>query len=390
MHNLEKTTFNSIVFLLLFISPHIIYSVIPKDIVSVYYILLPICYLLITVRFFVFFKENFFIKPLLFSVSFLILGILNLILHASTAFFNLIAPIVAFLGYCFVFKKKINLRIFDFFLIGMYVFFYLVYFSVIPDLFFRPGFDEDAIVFDNSSSNLIPMALNITLYAYMIMNRFYLESNNKKILVFSVINLGLTIIQQSRVGLVISLVLCLLSLFNYDKKKMVRVLMAFLIIILSIIVFYYKEISEYVEIIGNLNGLEALDEDIRGEAQRSFFQNMELFNFLFGYKENYVYAIGSDGDILYTYNVFLDMWNKYGFFQLILFIFVILFRIFRQSKFHFPLYFFMPFFLYSMVESIFFPNFWDCIIYILIFTPKGCLPEFINEKVKRNNFVELN
>lgn len=387
---LKSYTLNSIVFILLFISPHIVYSAIPQNTVGIYYTILPVCYLLLALRFLSFFKEKFFIKALLFSISFLIFGIVNLILHGSTAFFNLIAPIVAFLGYCYVFKKKIDMRVFDFFLIVMYIFFYFVYFSVIPDLFFRPGFDEDAIVFDNSSSNLIPMALNIALYAYMIMNRFYMESNNKKILIFSVINLVLTIIQQSRVGLIISLVLFFIALFNYDKKKMIRVLIGFSIVIFTVILFYYKEIVGFIEIIGNLNGLEALDEDIRGEAQRSFFQNMDLFNFFFGFKENYVYAIGSDGDILYTYNVFLDMWNKYGFFQLIVFIIVLLFRIFKYSKFHFPLYFFIPFFLYSMVESIFFPNFWDCIIYILLFTPKGELPKFINGRVGNSNFVELN
>ncbi len=385
---INKTVINSIVFLLLFISPHIIYSVIPKNIVSLYYIILPSCYFLISLRFSVYFKQKQFIKPLLFCSSFLILGILNLILHGSTAFFNLIAPIVAFLGYCFALKKEINLKMFDYFLISMYIFFYFVYFSVLPDLFFRPNFDEDAIVFDNSSSNAIPMALNITLYAYMIMNRFYLESNNKKILLFSIINLGLTIIQQSRVGLIISLVLFFIALFNYDKKKMKSVLMGFSIVFFTVFL-YYVEIMGFIDIIGNLNGLEALDEDIRGEAQRSFFQNMDLFNFIFGYKENYVYAIATEGDITYTYNVFLDMWNKYGLFELVLFIGLLLFRIFRYSKFHFPLYFFIPFFLYSMVESIFFPNFWDCIIYILLFTPKGGLPEFIEERTRRTNCIQL-
>lgn len=386
---LNKSKINSLIFLLLFISPHIIYSVIPKNFVSIYYIILPICYLLIVLWFTVFFKEKRFIKPLLFSVSFLIFGIINLILHGSTAFFNLIAPIVAFLGYCFVFKKEIDLRIFDFFLIALYIFFYFVYFSVLPDLFYRPGFDEDAFVFDNSSSNAIPMSLNITLYAYMIMNRFYLESNNKKILIFSIINIGLAVIQQSRVGLFISLVLFFLALFNYDKKKMIKVIIGFLLLFFSAIFIYYKEIIEYTEVIGNLNGIEALNEDIRGEAQRSFFQNIDFYRFLFGFKENYVYAIGSDGDMLYTYNVFLDMWNKYGFFQLIIFSFVILFRVINKSKFHFPLYFFIPFFLYSMVESIFFPNFWDCIIYILLFTPKVGLPQFINVDISRNDYVKL-
>nr|WP_314839274.1 hypothetical protein [uncultured Flavobacterium sp.] len=387
---MNRTLINSIIFIFLFISPHIIYSVIPVNFVAVYYTTLPICYVLIVLWFTGYLKEKIFFKPLLLSVSFLIFGIINLILHGSTAFFNLIAPIASFLGYCFVFKKKIDLRVFDFFLVTMYIFFYFVYFSVIPDLFYRPGFDEDAFVFDNSSSNAIPMALNITLYAYTIMNRFYVEGNNKKILIFSLINLILAIIQQSRVGLLISLVMFFLSLFNYDKKKMLRVLAVSFILFFVAIVMYYDVIVEYIEGIGKMNGIEALNEDIRGEAQRSFFNNMDLAKFFFGFEENYIYAVGTDGKILYTYNVFLDMWNKYGLFQLILFIGVLFFRVFNHSKFHFPLYFFIPFLLYSMVESIFFPNFWDCIVYILLFTPKRGLPYFINDKVKESAPFELN
>jgi|GEM_PF-2338255 len=386
----KSYTLNSIVFLLLFISPHIVYCVIPKEIVPIYYIILPISYLILALINLNFFKRREFIKPLLFSLSFVFFGFLNLLFHSSTSFFNLIAPIVAFLGYCFVFKNKIDLRMFDYFLVAQYVFYYFVYFSIIPDLFFRPGFDEDAIVFDNSSSNAIPMALNITLYAYMIMNRFYLESSNKKILLFSIINLGLTIIQQSRVGLIISLVLFFLALFNYDKKKMIKVLVGFSIVIFSVILFYYNEIFGFIEIIGNLNGIEALDEDIRGEAQRSFFENMDLNRFLIGYKENFIYAIGADGDIKYTYNVFLDMWNKYGLFELLLFIVVLSFRVFKYSKFHFPLYFFIPFLMYSMVESIFFPNFWDCIIYILLFTPREGLPSFVIDEQNVYEIISIN
>ena len=119
-------------------------------------------------------------------------------------------------------------------------------------------------------------------------------------------------------------------------------------------------------------------KDIRGEAQRSFFHNMDFYSFFFGYKKNFVFAYGTNGNITNTFNVFLDMWNRYGFFQVFLFGVVILIRIYKQSKFHFPVYFLIPFLIYSMVESIFFPNFWDCIIYILFFTPKKNLPFFNN------------
>ncbi len=376
---LNKIEINSIVFLLLFITPHIVYSVIPKKIVPIYYILLPSCYLIFAIKNRSFFFNKNFSKPIFLSFSFLIFGSINLLIHESTAFFNLIAPIVAFLGYCYVFKKKIDLRIFDFFLIAMYIFFYFVYFNVIPDLFYRPDFDEDAIVFDNSSSNAIPIALNITLYSYIILNRLYSMSNNKKIVLFSIINFVLIIIQQSRIGIIVSIILFFIALFNYDKKKLNKVLITFSIVILSTLLFKFKQIQMFIDTIGNINGLEALNEDVRGEAQKSFFQNLNFFRFFFGYPDNYAYSIGFDSDINYTYNVFLDMWNKYGLFQLIVFIYLLLFRIFNYSRYYFPLYFFIPFFAYASVESFFFPNFWDCIIYIILFTPRDGFIEPIRE-----------
>jgi hypothetical protein len=376
---LNKIEINSIVFLLLFITPHVVYSVIPKDTVPIYYILLPSCYLIFAVKNKSFFLNKNYNKPFFLSFSFLIFGSINLLIHESTAFFNLLAPIVAFLGYCYVFKKKFNLIIFDFFLIAMYIFFYFVYFNVIPDLFYRPDFDEDAIVFDNSSSNAIPVALNITLYSYIIMNRLYSMSNNKKILLFSIINFVLIIIQQSRIGIIVSVILFFIALFNYDKKKMNKVLITFSILILSVVIFKFNQILMFIDTIGNINGLEALNEDVRGEAQKSFFQNLNFSRLFFGYTYNYAYSIGLYVDIKYTYNVFLDMWNKYGLFQLIIFIGVLLFRIFKHSKFYFPLYFFIPFLAYSMVESFFLPNFWDCIIYILLFTPRDGFIESIRE-----------
>jgi hypothetical protein len=361
---------NSLFFLLLFISPHIIYSVMPKNFISVFHFIMPFLFFVLALKNISFFFNKKFILPLLFSMSFLIFGIINLIAHQEISIFNLIAPIVAFMGFCFIYQNKIDLRIFDFFLVLMYVFFYCVYFSVIPDLFFRPGFDEDEVVFDNSSSNAIPMALNMTLYAYMILNKFYLESNNKKIFIFSIINLAFVIIQQSRAGLVVSILLVLIALFNYDKKKMLKVLVRLSLIVISIIVYYYNEIINFIDIVGSLNAIDALNEDIRGEAQRSFFKNLDLSRIIFGYDKNFVYAVEKSGDILYTFNVFLDMWNKYSLFQFVFFFVVILFRIINHSKFYFSLYFFIPFFVYSMVESIFFPNFWDCIIYILLFALK--------------------
>ena len=85
-------------------------------------------------------------------------------------------------------------------------------------MFFRPGFDEDEVVFDLSSSNAIPMALNITLYVYFILNKFYGVEKKKEIVFFSIINLALAVIQQSRIGILLSIVILVLSFYEYSKK----------------------------------------------------------------------------------------------------------------------------------------------------------------------------
>jgi hypothetical protein len=139
----------------------------------------------------------------------------------------------------------------------------------------------------------------------------------------------------------------------------------------TIFVAWSSYISEYLSFIGNLNGVDAIQVDIRGQAQRNFFQNLNDFRFFFGYESNYIFAKGIDSDLLYTYSVFIDIWNRYGLIMFILFVVVLLNRFLKNVNFYFPLYYFIPFLVYSLIESIFFPNFWDSIIYILLFTPKG-------------------
>ena len=66
-----------------------------------------------------------------------------------------------------------------------------------------------------------------------------------------------------------------LALFDYDKKKMLRVLVGSSILLMILVVTYFSMIGVYIESIGNVSGVEALNEDIRGEAQRVFFKNMD-------------------------------------------------------------------------------------------------------------------
>lgn len=371
----SKSFVSSFFFIFLFIAPQSIAAVIPfaslkpfLNSLMVGYVLCISYVLLQLVN-----KKN--TKVLLFTSSFILLGAINLFIHNSNETFNLIGPVVAYLGYCFIQKKNIDVRVFDFFLVSLYIYYYVEYYSILPDLFFRPGFDEDAAVFDNSSSNAIPISLNVTLYAYMICNLYLDESYKGKVLLFSIINFALIIIQQSRAGIMIALVLVLLAFYEYSKKNLIIFSFIFSFTIGSIFFLYSNYILDFIDTIGDLNGTEALENDIRGEAQAEFFKDFDLFTFIFGHPKK-VYAGVGAGALTYTYNVFLDMWNKYGVTQLIIFFTVFFLRLIRRNKYKFPIYYFIPFLLYCLVESIFLPNFWDCIIYILLFTPQFSIDKF--------------
>lgn len=360
-----KNDFFTIVFILLFIVPHTLISVSTQKFVTfTYYPILVGCYFI-----FILFYFNEGIKKkyklaLSFALSFVLTGTLNLIIHSSTSFFNIIAPIISYFGFVAIFKRKIIFKYFDYYIILLYVFFYIEYYSVLPNLFFRVGFNEG--VFENSSSNAIPISLNITLYAYLILNKFYSAGKEKNILVFSFINVILIIIQQSRAGIFISIIIFLISQFNNQKKTHFRVIFPILIIFFITNFFIFKnEIATYFEYIGNVNGIQALKSDVRGEAISSFFTDMNIGNLIFGYS-NKTYGTTELG---YTFNMYLEIWNKYGLFQLIIFFLLLAYRYIKRNNFAFPIYFLLPFLLYTIVEPRFFPSFWDVMVYILLFTP---------------------
>ena len=358
-----KAHLSAFILLAFFISHHSFASFFPAGWQKSYLYGLIICHLLGTLYLLTKKVYGEFLLPLFLSSSFFILGVTNLIIHQSESYFTIIAPIASYVGYVFVRSNKMNLAIFDVFFIGLYIFFYNVYFSLLPNLFFRPGFDEDGVVFDMASSNAIPAALNITLFAYIILNRLYTQKKEKYIFFLSLINLILILIQQSRSGIIIALFLFGLSLFEYSRKNF----RYGLILIALLGLRYSVELIDFLNVIGDIKGVEALKKDGRGDAQASFFEDMDVFTFIFGHTET---SFGA-AKFKYTYNVFLDMWDRYGFLQVLIFFSILFHRIVFWKNFKFPLYYFIPFLFYSMVESIFFPQFWDIIIYLLLFTPKS-------------------
>jgi hypothetical protein len=363
-----KISLNNVIIVLLFITPHIFLSILPKA--------FSLSYSLIIYSFALFFFiiKSYYLSikyktEILFALCFIFLGLINLLVKNSTSLFNIISPLFGLFGYLYLRNTTMNMNIIKYVFICFYFYFYFVYYSVIPDYFFRPGFDEDAIVFENSSSNAISMALNMFLFIYLILNKYYNSCHSKTIFYLSIINLALIFIQQSRAGLLVAFLLFFISFYENNKKSAKRFFILFLFIVLSAILYYYRELLNLYNLFFGEYSIISISEDVRSEAQTYFFSNFNLKYFFFGYPENTVFASHIDSDILYTYNVFLDVWNRYGFLNFVMFCSVLLFRFYNNKRYYFPLYYFLPFLTYSFVESIFFPNYWDCFIYLLIFTP---------------------
>lgn len=368
---LNKSNIYSVLALLLLVTPHVLLSILPRDTSGVYlYVIYGVTILFVIGNSRDLVRKN--RNAMIFSMTFILFGLVNLFIKGVASLFNLIGPLLALFGFVFLRKNKFNLSYFNVVLIFFYVYFYFVYYSILPDLFYRPGFDEDEVVFDNSSSNAIPMALNMILYIYLILNKYFGENRQRIIYIFSAVNLVLALIQQSRAGILIAVLLLGLALYEYKPhivKKMYPVLVT-LGIFLAL--YNYDKFLILAEVLTGDKGLMALSADIRGRAQSYFLMNLDVHSFFFGYPVDTIFAVSGNGnaELNYTYNVLLDVWNRYGFFQFIILLIVLIQRIKNYKKYFFPLYFFIPFIVYSLVESIFFPNFWDCFIYLLIFIPK--------------------
>jgi hypothetical protein len=277
---------------------------------------------------------------------------------------SIIGPVVTYIGYFFIRNKSVNfnLKIFDFVFIFFYIYFYFIYFSILPDLFDRGDFDEDEIVFEIASSNGIAIALNITLYSYLILNFLLKQKRERNIVIIAIINFVFIFIQQSRIGVAVSMILLLISLYEYFGSQIKKYLLYLGIPALIFIYLFYNFIINYLSIIGGLSGAETYIANERGDAVVDFFNGLNKNNFIFGYSNDKKFS-----DFTYTFNVFLDFWSKYSLVGLFILIFIFIRRFILWRNYKFPLYYFLPFLFYAFVESWFFPEYWDVIIYLIIF-----------------------
>jgi hypothetical protein len=357
-----------ILFIVFFIMPPNLINFISLDLRGLFYYILIFFYWIFGLAF---------LKPIFFSSDqskaknftlFLICAaLLSFIIKNQINLFNIIFPITAYMAYRMALYQKINfVYLFNFSFALLYIVYYFNYYAILPDLFFRPGFNEDILY--GSSSNAIPIALNNSLFTYIIFNRLYAWKANKFLYFFSFINLLLITMQGSRSGIVISLFLIFFIVYELNRDLVYRFKYLFLCTFFITVYYATQSLTQlFILTTSDFSSIETYSflQERRIIAAFEFLNQLSFSNFLFGYPEDQWF-----GGEQYTFNSFLDFWNRYNLISLIFLIYLIISKILLNEKFFFPNYYLLPFIFYGMVESIYFPGFRDFIIYLIIFTPK--------------------
>lgn len=364
----------SIFFILFFIAPHTIASITPKDyqwlvmtIVVVGYFFLFICHPQITKKLF----TNFSLIIILWYI--LCVG-LKFYAYNKLNIYSALMPISAFWGYYFISAQKLNLKYFHLFIIFLYIYYIATYFVYLPSLFFREEFD-DGSWYEVSSSNSIPIALINSLYIYMIISYFQNEKQSKYYLFFSLVNLILVLIQGSRIGVFLSLLFLLYSIYMFFKERVRSKNLSKLMFSISVVSILIVLITFYSIVDAYLNHIDFFSEtNVRLDAVNNFISNLNDFRFFFGYPPGYVFT----EDVIYTYNVWLDHWNNCTIFGLFALLILFFRRIIFFKEYFFPLYMFIPFFIYSWIEPRYLPGYWDFFIYLMLFYKRDYCNNYTN------------
>lgn len=374
-----KKIFNTLVILYLLILPHSIYTIIDRKYNPIYFMTLLVVALLLFINQSKLVTKTIYKAEFQFVIILCVFSLLTSWFHGiMSPGMSIIGPLVTYIGYFFIRNNSVNfnLKIFDFVFIFFYVYFYFIYFSILPDLFNRPDFDEDEVVFEIASSNGISIALNITLYSYLILNYLLGQKKERNIVIISIINFVFIFIQQSRAGVAVSLILLLMSLYEYFGSQIKKYLLYLGIPALIFIYLFYDFIINYLTIIGGVSGVETYTTNERESAAVDFFNGLNKNNFIFGYGNDKTFY-----EFTYTFNVFLDFWSRYSLLGLFILIFIFIRRFILWRNYKFPLYYFLPFFFYAFVESWFFPEYWDVIIYLIIFVKCDRLTDDYSGKI---------
>lgn len=356
---------NSVCFVIVFIAPHTILSVSPPELNTVINTVFAVFFLIYTFVNLNALPKNFTSKSVsIFAIALVMFCIPRFLIYQKFSFFDILAPLMAVVGYFIVLKKKLRIVVLEVFLISLYVFYTVTFFSKLTNL------QDVSIIstrdyYGSSSINSIPIALINTLYIYIVIVFLQKEDKKRKIFFFALINFFFCIVQQSRSGVALSSLIFIYSFYLRFSNKSIR----FLGIVSLFLGFLYLSttaiLPNYFDMIGNMNGFRSLEQDVRGNAVMYFFENQTFGSILFGYEPGTEFAY----DIYYTFNTFLDFWNHYTLFGLLLLVGYSIYRMRKYKKFYFPLYYFIPFLIYSLVEPRYLPAHWDFFIYLMLFVP---------------------
>jgi len=346
-----------------FIMPPSIFAFIPEQYQTLYLYTITGLYWMILLLFLkpVFLKKDNSLATS-FTLIILAMSIISFLVKGQLSLFNVIFPIssLAIFKLCQNYKATNNRYLFIVYFLFIYLVCYLNYYSTLPDFFYRPDFNEDMLY--GASSNAIPLALNNSLIAYMMLNYIFKWNASLSIFLISIINILLNIIQQGRSGIFVGLMLLFIATFELYPPLFKKYKKLFSIIGIFLVIFAIRGI---LNLIGNVDLLSySFFQEKRVIAQIAFFQQMSTSTFIFGFPSGTMF-----GAETYTFNMFLDFWNKYNIFSMILLIFFMIYRIFNSKKFFIPLYYLFPISFYMMFESIYLPSFWDFYIYIFLFLP---------------------
>ena len=296
-------------------------------------------------------------SPLFFSISLFLLSLIVVFyksLHWTTPFYYL-TGYISYIQYKYIGNIQRHL---EWLILFSYIYFFVIYFSGLPSFLYRPDFDEN--VFDLSSSNTIAIVLNVYLYAYLLLGFYHNNLNHKKVLLYSLINIVLILIQQSRIGLVVAIIISLLPRLSGLKKSTIA---RYLIPTFILIVFYYVVQIYSANLRGGDFSIDGYLLDSRGIIQFLFFSDLTGDKVFWGYPLDYIYF----GGLSRVYNLFLLNYNYTTIIGFIIIIYFFFTRILNSKRFVYKTIMLSPLFLYAMVEEIFLPMSWDFILYLLLF-----------------------
>lgn len=313
-------------------------------------------------------------KPLFFSLSLFALSFIMIEvkgLHWSIPFYYL----TGYISYI-QFKKLGNIQSkLEYLIYSAYIYFIVVYYSKLPSFIYRDGFDEN--VFYVSSSNSIAIILNLYLLVYILSGIYINKLNYNKIKLFGLINIVLIFIQQSRIGLLVAIIILMIPFIQNLSKSSIKKY-TYPTVIIFFFLYFGDLFSQYFS--GGLLNLNGYLLDTRGLIQVLFFEDLTGDRVFWGYPLDFEYH----SDYTRVYNMFLLNYNYTTILGFAIIILLFLIRFIKSKKYFFNILFLLPILFYALVEEIFLPMGWDFILFLVLFlkvkSPKSSLnKKSINE-----------